>query len=243
MNTPSKAFAKAIAFLIAITAIGLIEVHAQDNAAKARKRQPSPALAQVEDVPGLPRVLLIGDSISMGYTLPVREALQGKANVHRPPTNCGPTTTGLKSIDQWLGDGKWDVIHFNWGLHDMKFVSATDPSSSEARQHRQVPPEEYEKNLRQLVTRLQQTGAKLIWRNTTPVPPGAAARVVEDAAKYNAIAEDIMKQQNIEIHDMHSFVQPRMNELMLKENVHFTQEGYDALATEVANVILQALGS
>ncbi len=243
MNASSKRFAKAISLLIAINTIGMIEVHAQDNAARARQRQPSPALAQVEDVSGLPRVLLIGDSISMGYTLPVREALKGKANVHRPPINCGPTTTGLKSIDQWLGDGKWDVIHFNWGLHDLKFISVTDQSSQETKQRRQVPPEDYEKNLRQLVARLQQTGAKLIWRNTTPVPHGAAGRVVEDAAKYNAIAESIMKQHNIDIHDMYSLVQPRMNELMLKENVHFTEEGYDALATEVANAILQSLGS
>jgi hypothetical protein len=69
-------------------------------------------------VAGLPRVLLIGDSISMGYTLDVRELLKGKANVHRIPTNGGPTTNGLKNIKAWLGDSKWDVIHFNWGLHD-----------------------------------------------------------------------------------------------------------------------------
>ena len=43
---------------------------------------------QIEDVKGLPRVLLIGDSISIGYTLPVRNLLYGKANVHRPPVNC-----------------------------------------------------------------------------------------------------------------------------------------------------------
>ncbi|MGV3482862.1 MAG: SGNH/GDSL hydrolase family protein [Planctomycetaceae bacterium] len=226
--------------VFAITAISPADAQNQEKAkAKARKRQPSPALAQVEDVAGLPRVLLIGDSISMGYTLPVREALQGKANVHRPAVNCGPTTTGLKSIDQWLGDKKWDVIHFNWGLHDMKFVSSGD--DRQAAQHRQVSPEEYEKNLQQLVARLKQTGAKLIWRNTTPVPQGAAAREVEDAARYNEIAAKVMNQHNIPIHDLYSFVQPRMNELMLKENVHFTPQGYDALAKEVAAVILKAL--
>ena len=55
------------------------------------KPAPDPALAPIVDVAGLPRVLLIGDSISIGYTLPVREALKGKANVHRPAGNCSST--------------------------------------------------------------------------------------------------------------------------------------------------------
>src|SRR5688572_21808238 len=76
------------------------------------------AFEPITDDPKLPRVLLIGDSISIGYTLAVRDLLKGKANVHRIPTNGGPTTNGLARLKQWLGDGKWDVIHFNWGLHD-----------------------------------------------------------------------------------------------------------------------------
>jgi len=68
---------------------------------------------------GLPRVLLIGDSVSVGYTLAVRKELEGKANVHRPPSNCGSTKIGMRDLDKWLGVGKWDVIHFNWGLHDL----------------------------------------------------------------------------------------------------------------------------
>ena len=47
----------------------------------------SPAFAPVTDQPGLPRVLLIGDSISIGYTMTVRQELAGKANVHRIPEN------------------------------------------------------------------------------------------------------------------------------------------------------------
>ncbi|HEY8994916.1 MAG TPA: hypothetical protein VIM71_09660, partial [Lacunisphaera sp.] len=82
----------------------------------------SPALRPIQDVPGLPRVLIIGDSVSIGYTLPTRDNLKGKANVHRPHTNCGSTTEGEKSLDAWLEDGHWDVIHFNWGLHDLKFL-------------------------------------------------------------------------------------------------------------------------
>lgn len=72
----------------------------------------------VADKPGLPRVLLIGDSVSRAYTQTVRKELAGKANVHRAPANCGPTATGVRKLDIWLGDGKWDIIHFNFGIHD-----------------------------------------------------------------------------------------------------------------------------
>jgi len=89
-------------------------------AAALGAQTPNPALQDVPDTPGLPRILLIGDSISIGYTIPAREQLQGTANVHRIPENGGPTTNGLKQLDAWLGSGKWDVIHFNWGLHDLK---------------------------------------------------------------------------------------------------------------------------
>ena len=84
----------------------------------------SPAFAPVADQAGLPRVLLIGDSISIGYTVTVRTELAGKANVHRIPENGADTANGLKKIDDWLGDSHWDVIHFNWGLHDLKVTPA-----------------------------------------------------------------------------------------------------------------------
>jgi acyl-CoA thioesterase-1 len=80
----------------------------------------SPAFAPVVDQPGLPRVLLIGDSISIGYTVTVRKALAGQANVHRIPENGADTANGLKKIESWLVGSPWDVIHFNWGLHDLK---------------------------------------------------------------------------------------------------------------------------
>lgn len=53
--------------------------------------------APITDTPGLPRVLLIGDSISMGYTLPVRDLLKGRANVHRIPENGTPPAWASRS--------------------------------------------------------------------------------------------------------------------------------------------------
>src|SRR3954452_21572573 len=100
----------------------------------------------------------------MGYTLPVREMLKGVANVHRPPTNCGPTTRGVEQIDAWLGDGKWDVIHFNFGLHDLKYVDKDGKNASPEKGKAQVSLEQYARNL------FRQTGSDgcKVWAVRTP---------------------------------------------------------------------------
>jgi hypothetical protein len=200
----------------------------------AAQQQPNPALQDVEDVSGLPRVLLIGDSISMGYTVPVRELLKGKANVHRIPANGGPTSNGLEHISEWLGTGKWDVIHFNWGLHDLKI--GEDGS-------RQVPLDRYEQNLRELVARLRQTGARLIFASTTPVPEGKVnpPRVNADVISYNAAAAKIMQERGIPIDDLYLLAMPQLKTIQLPVNVHYTPEGYASLARQVADSILKEL--
>jgi lysophospholipase L1-like esterase len=200
----------------------------------AKQKPPSsPSFREVDDVPGLPRVLLIGDSISMGYTLAVREALAGKANVHRPADNCGPTIKGLQKIDAWLGEGRWDLIHFNFGIHDTRLDSAG---------RQQVPLDQYEKNLRALVARLKQTGATLIWSATTPVPENCKPpRTNSDVIAYNAAARKIMESSGIAIDDLYSFAVPRLSEIQLPTNVHFNQAGSKILAQQVASTIAEVL--
>jgi hypothetical protein len=192
-----------------------------------------PAFAPVTDDPKLPRVLLIGDSISIGYTVPVRKLLQGKANVHRIWENGGPTSNGVEKIDAWIGKGKWDVIHFNWGLHDLKYV----------KDKQQVPLEDYEKNLRELVKKLKATGAALVWCSTTPVPEGdqRPVRKSEDGPKYNAVAKKVMEENGVPINDLYAFALPKLKEIQLPSNVHYTPKGYQALGEEVARHLEAAL--
>jgi hypothetical protein len=228
---------------LALISIVATAVFGDQAPAQTKPRKDGP-MVKVVDEPKLPRVLLIGDSISIGYTVPTRKLLAGKANVHRPLTNCGPTTKGLKELDKWLGDGKWDVIHFNWGLHDLKYMgpkgqNLADPNDATSKQ--QVPPEEYEKNLDKLVARLKKTKAQLIWRNTTPVPPGATGRVVGHSAEYNEVAARVMKKHGVATHDLYTFSKVRMDKIMRKANVHFVPAGSEALAAEVAKVVEAAL--
>jgi len=237
-----------VTFRLGLTVILLsvapLVVSGQDDKAKAKKAKvENPAYATVTDVAGLPRVLLIGDSISIGYTVPVREALRGKANVHRPATNCGPTTRGVQSIDQWLADGKWDVIHFNFGLHDLKYVDDAGKNAPPDKGHPQVSEGDYEKNLETIVVRMKKTGAKLIFASTTPVPAGSDARVKGDEQKYNAIARRVVQRHGVLIDDLYDFAQPRLTEIQLPANVHFKPEGYKQLADQVAASVLKAIDS
>lgn len=247
MNVPLSRFLRTFAFVSIVCALAVSA--SADNKPKTKPvKKPNPAMAPVTDVAGLPRVLLIGDSISVGYTVAVQKQLEGVANVHRPRANCGPTTRGLASIDTWLetggADKKWDVIHFNWGLHDLKYQSKdgkglADSSATDSVQ--QVPPADYEKNLTTLVERLKETGATLIWCSTTPVPEGSNGRKLGDAVAYNAIAAKVMKAQGVATDDLYTFAKQRLAEIQLPANVHFSPEGSAKLAEQVSAEIKKAL--
>lgn len=175
----------------------------------------------VEDEPELPRVLLIGDSVSRGYTLATRKALEGKANVHRAPANCGPTATGLKKLDVWLGEGKWDIIHFNFGIHDRNTHLA-----------------DYTQRLEQLVERMEKTGATLIWATTTPIPDDPSKRqTAASIVERNKAASEIMTKHKIAIDDLFTAVTPHLDRLQNPNDVHFNSAGYDFLGKQVAESI------
>lgn len=179
----------------------------------------------VKDDPKLPRVLLIGDSVSRGYTMATRDALKGKANVHRAPENCGPTANGVKKLDIWLGNGKWDVIHFNFGIHD-----------------RATPLADYEKRLEEIIVRLKATGAKVIWASTTPIPrDDAKKQTPESIIERNDVAEKLAKKHGLAIDDLFTFITPQLSTLQNPNDVHFKAEGYKALGSQVAKSIEASL--
>jgi lysophospholipase L1-like esterase len=197
----------------------------------------------------LPEVLIIGDSISIGYTPLVQQLMEGKVMVTRPykengdAENCQGTTNGIANIDRWLGDTKWDVIHFNFGLHDIKHIKAdSGKNSNDPNDPHQADLKQYKKNLSEIVEKLKATGAKLIFATTTPYPKGTKPyRAFGDDIKYNKVAKKIMKKNGIPVNDLHAFVFPRMEQLQKPVNVHFTEVGSKALAEQVVQSISENL--
>ncbi len=210
----------------------------------------------------LPNVLIIGDSISIGYTPFVKELLAGKANVYRPtlengnPENCEGTTKGVQNIERWLTNtgvgtpmaigaaSKWDIIHFNFGLHDLKHVNpVTGENSKNPTDPLQANLKQYKKNMEVIVENLKLSGARLIFGTTTPYPDDVEG-VLRDPGmpkKYNRAAIKIMNQHGIMINDLYNFMLPRMNDLQLPKNVHFKPEGYQALARKVVERINEVI--
>lgn len=195
---------------------------------------------------GKPRVLLIGDSISIGYTVEVRQRLDGKALVFRPPVNCQHTGYGLANLEKWLGNGKWDVIHFNWGIWDTHLLDekgglvASAAESSAAGAKVRFTLEQYRENLEKLVAILERTGARLIWASTTPVLSRVGDRL-QAVPDRNRIAAELMKKHGIAINDLHTAVLPRAKDWQSGDRVHFNAAGNTALGAQVARAIEENL--
>lgn len=196
------------------------------------------AMAPVTDDPKLPRVLLIGDSISIGYTVQVRQKLAGIANVHRVPVNAGATEVGIANIDAWLGNKKWDAIHFNFGLHDAKYASRTEQRATR---------DQYIANLQSLIDTMRKHGAKhLVFATTTPIPEmlkygvATGGRVFDSIEARNELAIELMKKNNVAIDDLYTLVKNNPG-TGRDHDVHFTLEGYELLSTAVADSIKKEL--
>jgi acyl-CoA thioesterase-1 len=187
------------------------------------------------------KVLIIGDSISIGYFKPVQEMLKGRAVVEHNAGNAAHTANGLAKLDEWVGETRWDVIHFNHGLHDLKYVDDNGKNAPVDQGRQQIPIDQYEKNLDEMVVRLKKTGAKLIFANTTPVPDGTKMRVEGDAKVYNVTAERVMKKHGVPVNDLYSFSMARLEKIQRPANVHFFPEGSRLLGEQVTKYIVQAL--
>jgi len=236
-----KMIMTALATVVMLSTVGFAQQYVPEEGSHELSKKHRRKKA-VETDPSLPNVLIIGDSISIGYTGQVRTQLKGKANVIHNPGNAAGTTLGREKLQEWLGDTKWDLIHFNWGLHDLKHVTESGKNSNDPADPQQADLATYTANLKVIVKQLKETGSKLIFATTTPYPKGVKpCRLPADAAKYNAEALKIMKVNNIQVNDLYSLVLPKLKTLQRPRNVHFKPEGSKVLADQVASVIQAAL--
>lgn len=188
-----------------------------------------------------PKVLLIGDSISIGYTSQVQQQLVDIASVERIDGNAASTMNGLKKIDSWLHGKNFDIIHFNWGLHDIAYRNEDSPHKNKLDKlngKKKVEIEDYRSNLKNLVERLRKTGAVLIWASTTAVPDNEPGRFPKDVVAYNSAASIIMQNNGIITNDLYSISKSfDQNMLVAPNNVHFSKLGSLILANNVAEAI------
>ena len=189
-----------------------------------------------------PKILIVGDSISLGYTPYVREDLQGIAEVYHNRGNAQHTGTGLDSIETWIGTKDWDIIQFNWGLWDLCYRhpdSKTQGNRDKVHGTITYELEDYGKNLDSIVQWMKaKSDAKLIFVTTTYVPENEAGRYQEDAIRYNQLAKRIMEENGVVINDIYE-ASRRIHRQYGKDSgdVHYLPEGYRALAKEITDFL------
>ena len=195
--------------------------------------------AMAQETP-LPKVVLVGDSIRLGYAPFVAKLLAGKAIVVSPKPNGEDSGNVLRNLDEWVIKEKPDVVHINAGLHDLKLKEKSY----------QVPLTDYERNLKTILERIQRgTKATVIFATTTPIVDTLHAqrkagfdRLEADVQRYNIAAVSVMKHAGVSINDLHKVVEAEGKEkLMGGDGTHYTQEGYELLAAAVTDSILRSL--
>jgi hypothetical protein len=181
---------------------------------------------------GLPRILLIGNSITRGYYPEVQKMLAGKAYVARLATSkslCDPAL--LKEIDLIMSYYKFDIVHFNNGLHGFDYTE-----------------DEYEKSFPRFVKEIRKIAphAKLIWATTTPMRTSADATLFDPKTERikvrNKIALDyIARQKDIRVDDLWGFTINNPALYQGGDGTHPNPEGFKAIGQKVAEKLITVL--
>lgn len=186
----------------------------------------------------LPTIVLVGDSIRMGYAPIAAEMLKDKANVISEKVNGGDSARILEHLNEWVIVHQPAVVHFNCGLHDLKESRKTKLP--------QVPIEDYEKNLREIVDRLQkETKARIVFATTTPIRDelhakrgGDFDRREADVKRYNDVAIKVMKEKQVEIDDLHAVVDKAgIDKIQRNDGTHYSPAGSKVLAEAVVKCV------
>jgi len=194
-----------------------------------------------------PKVLVIGDSISIGYTPALKRQLNDHVRVRHIGENAGGTKNGLERIDSWIGKNDFDVILFNWGLWDLTYRLSPDNGlgvKDKINGTIETAPDEYANNLIEIIQKLATTNAKLFFVTTTFVPDEEPGMFTKDVTRYNAMAIEVMNAYSIDVLDIYL----KSEEIHDKHgkglnDVHYKPEGYRELGRIIANMLLPELAN
>ena len=177
-------------------------------------------------------LVLIGDSIRMGYQSRARECLDS-IDIWSPEANGGDSANILGHLDEWVDTHTPYLVHLNCGLHDLK-----KPFDSGLAQ---VGLAAYRHNVEQIFERILRSGAQLVWANTTPVDEDlhhrnkGFDRFGADIDAYNAAAAEVAVAHDVPVNDLHAVIeQVGRSRLLREDGVHFSEEGSRLLGEAVA---------
>ena len=173
----------------------------------------------------LPRVLLVGDSIVCGYEGGVRRELRGKMNVSYLATSYCVTSPGyMKLLSFHLGEAKYDVIHFNNGLHSLG-----------------TPTEDWAKGFRKALEliRAMQPQAKIVWATSTPLKD--PKKTAKSRELNEAGAKIVAEMGGIATDDLFAAMDPLDREKDWNDTYHFKRHVIAQQAKLVAAACLKAL--
>ncbi len=178
-----------------------------------------------------PGVLVIGDSISFGYTPYVKSALPAADVVHTF-CNAETSTNGVHWIDRWLAyRTHWNVVTINHGLWDIPHNPGGGGTSLA----------NYAYNLRYEVLKIQAHADHVIFVTTTSVAPEFTIFSNSTIDNYNQVAIDVMTSLGVEVLDLNA-VSKTIPELHLGPmDVHFKSSGSLVLADAVTQAVAGAL--
>lgn len=173
----------------------------------------------------LPRVLLVGDSICGGYQSGVRELLKGKMNVsYWISSYCVTSAAYLPLLSVYLDEAKYDVVHFNNGLHSLG-----------------TPTEAYAKGLKAALEliRRRQPQAKIVWCTSTPLKD--ADKTAKCRELNVAGAKVVSELGGIATDDLFSLLDPLDREANWRDVCHHREETIKFESKQVADSVLEAL--
>lgn len=196
------------------------------------------AQAQQQAKKPKPVVVLVGDSIRMGYAPNVARFYNNQVDIRSSEENGDDTVKVLKNLDEWVIRLKPDVVHLNVGLHDLKRDRKTSKH--------QVELADYKANLKKILDRITtETKAKVIFALTTPVLDDRHKankpfdRTEKDVQAYNAAAQEVLRGfPEIKVNELHTFAEKlNLEKALVKDGVHFTPVASQALGRRVAEFI------
>ena len=187
------------------------------------------------------KVLLLGDSIRMGYQYNVKELLANECEVIFPENNGQFAAYTLWQVNQ---EFKWnpdiELVHFNNGYWDMNIEAPMTEAIH--------PIGEYKSFLRRIVELCRQCGAKVIFATTVPILEAGAAcdntgvqgtinYSNEWVKEYNAAAVEVMNELDVPINDLYALCMEDGRCYKCEDLLHLTDEGNRRCAEQVADYI------